>query len=156
MYKFNAKRMKTKLTRWVVLEVESDNFRSMLLELNPSVKDACCLPTHRTMRNWILADFDRFNEVIKGKLQNAVTYTFLLTYGHLGLLPLFAESWFISLMRTASYVHSCLIFPRLRAIIAARTSHKPLLQSPWSSQSKTNSGILCLIMQPTTTRQWLR
>jgi hypothetical protein len=75
---FNPKRFKVKLTRWIVQDniafqqVESPYFRDMMLESNTSLEEHNCLPAHRSIRDWITKDFERYKEVVKEQLQNAL------------------------------------------------------------------------------------
>jgi hypothetical protein len=76
---FNPERFKTKLTRWIVHDniafnqVESPYFRDMMLELDGSLRQTDYLPTHRTIRDWIMRDFNRFKGIVAQHLQNALS-----------------------------------------------------------------------------------
>lgn len=75
---FNPERFKTMLTRWIVHDniafnqVESPYFRDLMLELNGSLGDLNCLPTHRSIRDWITKDFERYKGIVAGHLHNAL------------------------------------------------------------------------------------
>ena len=75
---FNPKRFKTKLTRWIVHDniafnqVESPYFRDLMLELNTSLGELDCLPTHRSIRDWIMKDFNRYKGMVTEHLRNAL------------------------------------------------------------------------------------
>jgi hypothetical protein len=70
MTAFNPKRFKTKLTRWIVHDnvafnqIESPYFRDLMLELNDSLGELDCLPTHKSIRDWIIKDFDKFKGTV--------------------------------------------------------------------------------------------
>src|SRR6267142_4510766 len=78
MTAFNPKRFKTKLTRWIVHDniafnqVESPYFRDMMLELNESLGELDCLPTHRSIHDWIIKDFNKYKGIVTEHLQNAL------------------------------------------------------------------------------------
>ena len=75
---FDPKRFKTKLTRWIVHDniafnqVESPYFRDLMLELNASLEEHNCLPTHRSIRDWIMKDFERYKGIVTDHLHNAL------------------------------------------------------------------------------------
>jgi hypothetical protein len=75
---FNPERFKTMLTRWIVHDniafnqVESPYFRDLMLDLNGSLGELNCLPTHRSIRDWIMKDFERYKGVVAGHLHNAL------------------------------------------------------------------------------------
>ena len=93
---FNPKRFKTKLTRWIVHDniafnqVESPYFRDMLLELNGSLGELGCFPTHPSIREWIMKDFNKYKGLVTEHLQNALgKIIYLLIYGHLAIFSLY-------------------------------------------------------------------
>jgi hypothetical protein len=53
---------KTKLIRWVVHvsvafdQVESQHFCEIMLEANGALEQSGCVPTHNTIREWIIKD----------------------------------------------------------------------------------------------------
>ena len=63
IWSFRPEDFKTKLIRWIVHDnvaldqVESKYFREMMLEANDSLEQAGCLPTHNTIREWIMKDW---------------------------------------------------------------------------------------------------
>jgi hypothetical protein len=75
---FNPERFKAKLTRWIVHDniafnqVESPYFRDLMLELNQSLGELHCLPCHRSIRDWIMKDFQRYKGIIAEQLRNAL------------------------------------------------------------------------------------
>jgi hypothetical protein len=75
---FKPQRFKTKLTRWIVHDniafnqVESPYFRDVMLELNGSLEEIHCLPNHRSIRDWIMKDYERYKGIIAEQLRNAL------------------------------------------------------------------------------------
>jgi hypothetical protein len=47
-------------------------FRDMMLELNESLGELDCLPTHRSVRDWIIKDFNKYKGIVTEHLQNAL------------------------------------------------------------------------------------
>jgi hypothetical protein len=78
MTTFNPKRFRTKLIRWIVHDniafnqVESPYFRDLMVELNDSVEELGCLPTHRSVRDWIIRDFNKYKGIVRQHLQNSL------------------------------------------------------------------------------------
>ena len=74
---FQPGAFKTKLTRWIVHEniafnqVESQYFREMMLEANGTLELAGCLPTHNTIREWIMKDWHGYKGVITEALRSS-------------------------------------------------------------------------------------
>jgi hypothetical protein len=76
---YNPDRVKTKLTRWIVHDniafnqVESPFFRDFVYELGGIMHGNDLLPTHRTIRDWIIRDFNRFKGIVVEQIQNALS-----------------------------------------------------------------------------------
>ena len=74
---FQPEAFKTKLIRWIVHDnvafdqVESPYFREMMLKANGSLEQAGCLPTHNTIREWIMKDWRGYKGVITEILRNS-------------------------------------------------------------------------------------
>jgi hypothetical protein len=76
---FNADRFKCKLTRWIVQDnvafnqVESPYFSDVLCELQDCFRATDLLPTHRTVRDWIMRDFKKFKGTVTEHMQKSLS-----------------------------------------------------------------------------------
>ena len=63
---FKPRNFKRSFIRWVAhnniafMQIEGETFKDMMLQANPELEQAGCLPCAKTVKEWIAADFDKF------------------------------------------------------------------------------------------------
>ena len=74
---FKPQVFKNLLVRWFVngdiafRQVESKHFRELLLSANPELATAGCLPSRVTLRAWILAEYEKYQQQVKKELASS-------------------------------------------------------------------------------------